>query len=99
MTVRAFVTVSVKEGCFDSFMEALEVALPPTREEPGNIRYDVFISEDQANTVILSEEWQDQESITAHLATDHMKMLLARTEGQLLNPPQAHHVRPLRGNA
>lgn len=95
MVVRAFVTVSVKEGSFDAFMAALEEALPPTREEAGNIRYDVFISADKANTVIIFEEWQDHESITTHLATAHMKKLLARTEGQLLNAPQAHHVRLL----
>ncbi|MFI1202978.1 putative quinol monooxygenase [Streptomyces sp. NPDC020883] len=99
MVVRAFVTVSVKEGCFDSFMEALEEALPPIREEPGNLRFDAFISEDQANTVVIFEEWKDHGSITEHLATSHMKRLLARTEGQLVGPAQANHVRPLKGNA
>ena len=97
MIVRGYMTASVKPECFGEFLAALREAVPPTRAEAGNLRYDAFVSEDEPATVVMFEEWEDYDALTAHSESEHMKTFRARTEGQLLSPPQPHYLRNLDG--
>ena len=97
MVVRGYMTISVKPECFKEFLAALRDALPPTRAEAGNLRCDAFVSEDEPATVVLYQEWEDYDAIAAHQQSEHRKTLRARTEGQLLGPPQPHYLRNLDG--
>ncbi|WP_328611289.1 antibiotic biosynthesis monooxygenase [Amycolatopsis sp. NBC_00345] len=95
MTIKSFVTVTVRPGCLDSLVEALAEAVPATRAETGNLRYDVHVSVDHEHTLVIDEEWADQAAIDTHLRTAHMRLLLDRVEGQLDGPPRPHHIRRL----
>src|SRR5258707_359217 len=97
MVVRGYMTASVKPECFDEFLAALREALPPTRPEAGNLRSDPHLSGDDPATVVLYQEWEDYDAIAAHQQSEHRKPLRARTEGQLLGPPQPHYLRNLDG--
>lgn len=45
------------------------------REEKGNIRYEYYISMDDPETVLLIDQWENQEAIDAHHASEMMKTL------------------------
>ena len=45
------------------------------RAEDGNERYDYFQSLDDPETVLLIDQWRDQEAIDAHHASPMMKTL------------------------
>lgn len=42
------------------------------RAEEGNIRYEYFTPIDEANTVLLIDEWQSQEALDMHHASPMM---------------------------
>lgn len=45
------------------------------REEKGNIRYEYYISMDDPETVLLIDQWENQEAIDAHHASEMMQTL------------------------
>lgn len=45
------------------------------REEKGNIRYEYYISMDDPETVLLIDQWENQEAIDAHHASEMMNTL------------------------
>ncbi len=45
------------------------------REEKGNIRYEYYFSMDDPETVLLIDQWKDQESIDVHHASPMMQTL------------------------
>lgn len=63
-SARKFVEEMEKSGIADSI-----------RKEPGNIRYDYFISVADPETVLLIDSWSSQEAINAHHASSMMKSL------------------------
>ena len=46
------------------------------RKEKGNLKYEYFQSIDDAETVLLIDSWQDQESIDIHHASTMMKTIM-----------------------
>jgi len=46
------------------------------RKEKGNIRYDYFYPVDDADTVLLIDSWENQESIDIHHGTSMMDTIL-----------------------
>ena len=45
------------------------------REEKGNIGYEYYISMDDPETVLLMDQWENQEAIDAHHASEMMQTL------------------------
>ena len=45
------------------------------REEKGNIRYEYYFPLEDPETVLLIDEWEDQEAIDVHHASPMMKTL------------------------
>ena len=50
------------------------------RSEPGNLRYEYFLSLDDPETVLLIDSWKDQESIDFHHASPMMATISALRE-------------------
>ena len=50
------------------------------RSEPGNIRYEYYISFDDPETVLLIDSWTDQAAIDAHHASPMMATIAALRE-------------------
>lgn len=53
-------------------MEGVAPCLKATREEPGNISYDLHQSISDENTLVFVERWQDRSSMEAHFETPHL---------------------------
>jgi autoinducer 2-degrading protein len=65
------VTVWVKAGHEQDFVKATEANHRATRQEPGNCRFDVLQSRDEAGRFFLYEVYRDAEGFAAHQKTPH----------------------------
>ena len=65
------VTVWVKPGLEEPFVEATRKNHLGTRQEPGNVRFDVLRREDDPTGFFLYEVYRTREDFAAHQQTDH----------------------------
>ncbi len=76
-------TISVTFTCLDNQREAFiarvkrDGILDAIRHEDGCVRYDYYLSEKDANELLLIEQWQSKDHQQAHLETPHMAQLRA----------------------
>jgi len=52
--------------------ENIDVA---SRAEAGNVKYDYYVSAEDADEILLLEKWKDAEAIDKHRETAHFKRL------------------------
>lgn len=67
------VTVFVKEGRADAFVEATLANARGTRGEPGNRRFDVLRCNDDPNRFFLYEVYDGEEDFRSHQQTAHYR--------------------------
>lgn len=63
-SARAFAEEMTKSGTVDAI-----------RKENGNLRYEYYLSFDDPETVLLVDEWEDQEAIDRHHASPMMQKI------------------------
>ncbi len=75
------------------------------REEPGNLRYEYYVSLEDPDTVMLVDSWTGQAALDAHHASPVMEriarlrdqsdlhMSVARVEGLADNPADERFIR------
>jgi len=66
-----------KDGSAKKFAEEMERSgtAQAIRREPGNLRYEYWISLDDSETVLLIDSWKDQAAIDVHHASAMMKTI------------------------
>ena len=67
------VSVSVRHGHEDDFIEATRLNREETLKEEGNLRYDILRSESEPGQFILYEVYRSEEAVLAHKETRHYK--------------------------
>jgi autoinducer 2-degrading protein len=67
------VTVYVKNEHIDEFIAATVENHEGTRTEPGNIRFDVLQSAEDAGRFFLYEVYASEDAVNDHKATPHYK--------------------------
>ena len=65
------VTVMVKPGHEQAFIEATEKNHRGTIQEPGALRFDVLQAEDDTSRFFLYEVYRGKEAFKAHQQTEH----------------------------
>ncbi len=65
------VSVSVKPENIDAFKEACRLNHESSVQEPGNLRFDILQSADEATKFVLYEAYKTQQDATAHKNTAH----------------------------
>jgi len=73
--------------------ELLRGMVVPSREEPGNLRWDIWQDAAHPGRFVLDELYQDEAAVAAHRATPHFQHYLATVDS--LADRQAHVVRPV----
>jgi len=68
-SARAFAEEMVRSGVAEAI-----------RAEDGNLRYEYFFPMDEAETVLLIDQWRDQAAIDAHHASPMMEKIAALRE-------------------
>ncbi len=62
------VTIHIKDGHDAEFLEAFRINYEGTRQEPGNIRFDVLRDQANPNTFVIYEVFASAEAVEAHRA-------------------------------
>lgn len=57
----------LKDGALDTVLAAAKVLVEATRKEPGLIYYNVVLSDDHPNTIIMVEKWEEKANFLAHV--------------------------------
>ena len=65
------VTVFVKPDCLQPFIQATLENARHTRNEAGNVRFDVLQGQDDPARFLLYEAYRSQDDFTAHQQTRH----------------------------
>lgn len=60
----------------DQALDLIAVMAHETRQEPGCLSYEYFISAEDPNLILLIQQWQSSEAMEAHFETDHLAWFL-----------------------
>ena len=75
-----------KNGTIDHVLERLIPIAYQTRQEEGNISFDVFHAQDDNNQLILMERWKDKAALEHHWQEPYTKEILSIFESALETP-------------
>ena len=84
-------TIYVKFDCLpnkrEAFIEKVKATgvLDAIRAEDGCIKYDYYLSEKDANELLLIEQWQSKEHQQIHLTQPHMDTLRGFKDDYITN--------------
>jgi len=59
-----------------------------SRQEPGNLRFDVHQQTSNPHQLITLEQWDGAPSVDAHMTSPHVGVVLAKLAPLLAAPPQ-----------
>jgi len=84
--------ISVKPEAMDRFLSVMRANARASREEVGNVSFDVYRGEDGGTELLLMERWADESAVEAHGRTPHLQAVVGRVEGDLNGAPQELHL-------
>jgi (4S)-4-hydroxy-5-phosphonooxypentane-2,3-dione isomerase len=82
------VTIFVKPEQVPAFIEATLDNARNTRKEPGNLRFDVSQSEDDANRFLLYEVYRQKDDFAKHQQTEHYARWKEKVAEMMSQPRQ-----------
>jgi autoinducer 2-degrading protein len=87
------VTVHVKPEHVGSFLQATLENARSSRQEPGNVRFDVLQAEEDSTRFLLYEVYRDKEDFTKHQQTAHYLRWKETVADAMAQPRQGvkHH--------
>ena len=84
-----------KPGAEEVLRGALTALVPPTRQEPGCLAYELSESGSAPGTFLTVERWRDQADLDAHLQTPHVQQAFAVAGDALDGAPGIHPLVPV----
>lgn len=75
--VKIMAILTARPGQGDALRALLRGMVPHCRAEPGNLRWDVWQDQAQADRYVLDELYRDDDAVAAHRATPHFRYYLA----------------------
>jgi len=80
MQISVIVNETIKEGQLGAFLEYMREMIALTKEEDGCIAYDLYEATDGSGEIVMVELWESQESLDAHIQSEHFKRLIPGTD-------------------
>lgn len=74
------VHIQVKPGKAEDFLEAFRVNYEGTRNEPGNVRFDVLRDPADENRFVIYEVFRTPGDLDSHRQTEHYKECVRRID-------------------
>jgi quinol monooxygenase YgiN len=81
--------IQAKQDTKKSVKDQLVNLAERTRQEVGNLNYDLHISDSDDSFFIIYENWCNQESLDSHMAQSYLKEFLTKQEKWLEKPIDA----------
>lgn len=76
--VKIVAVLSAKPGKAGELKALLDGMIAPSRAEPGNLRYDLWRDQANAERFVLDELYSSNDAIAAHRETAHFKHYLSK---------------------
>ena len=64
-------TITIKPGSMEALMEAVKPCIEGTRNEPGNISYDLVQDVLEPTKLMFVERWENRASLENHFTEPH----------------------------
>ncbi len=80
------VSINVKEGHTAEFLEAFRINYQGTRQEPGNLRFDVLRDPKDENVFLIYEVFASSEALEDHRRTPHYQECVRRIDPIIAGP-------------
>ena len=87
MSAAFCVFLKVKPGQESAFLIASRLNQAAARQEPGNLRFDIFRSRSNTSNFLFAEAYDSEDSVNKHRETPHFLKWL-ETAGPLLVEPR-----------
>ncbi len=72
------VTINVKSGSRTAFLNAIRINLEGTRQEPGNVRFDLLVDPDDETLFSIYEVFESESALEAHRQQPHYTYCMAQ---------------------
>lgn len=89
------VSIKVKPGHLEEFLEAFRINYEGTRREPGNLRFDVLCDPEDEHRFLVYEVFKSPEALDAHRATDHYSECVRRIDPIIDGPRTKQYFNPV----
>ncbi len=76
--VKIVAILTAKPGKAEALKALVDGMVAPSRAEPGNLRYDVWLEKAEPNRIVLDELYAGDDAVAAHRASPHFQDYLAR---------------------
>jgi quinol monooxygenase YgiN len=76
--VKVMAILTARAGKAEPLRALLEGLIPPSRAEPGNLRYDLWIDQSNPNRFVLDELYTDAAANAAHRTQPHFQDYLSK---------------------
>lgn len=76
--VTVVATHTAKSGSEEALQAALLELIPPTRQEPGFVQYDLHRDLDNPRMFLFFEIWESRELLGQHAQSDHLNRFRQR---------------------
>ena len=80
------VEILVAKEKVEAFIDATLINARNTRQEAGNLRFDINQSESDPQLFFLLEAYRDEEAVAQHKSSDYYKKWCEMAEPMMLNP-------------
>lgn len=76
MEIRVIASIVAKTEFIEEVKAALHQIIEPSREEKGNLQYDLHTESEQKGSFVFFERWASDEALEKHNKTEHFKQLV-----------------------
>lgn len=66
----------VKADMIDEYLKLSKEMVEETVKEEGCIKYELFQDIQDLNTMLIIEEWESEEALNKHMASEHFKRII-----------------------
>ena len=95
MSVQVVAVITAEPGSEDAVRGAMRDLVGPTRDEEGNISYELNESLAAPGTFVTVEQWNDPSDLDKHMQTEHIRAAFAALGDQLAAAPAIHPLSPI----
>ena len=95
MPLLVVATMTAKPGSETVVRDALRALAASSREEEGNVGYELYQSAADPTVFVTQEHWRGQADLDAHMQTPHVEQAFAVAGEHLAAPPAIHPLQPV----
>ena len=92
-------TATARPGRLDDLVRELRARIEPTRAQPGNLEFTLYLEADAPDTIVAYERWATRADWEHHLKGEHVTSLMESFTAILAAPPQIRVLTPVADQA